>query len=186
MRAKQITAALAACAFGALAAPAFADTGLYLGASVGNASLAEDFDGIDFDDDVEAYRILGGFQLGDTLGLEAGYQNFGDFEERFDVGGIPTVTRLTADGWTFGGTLGLPLTDFVSLFGRAGIFVWDADVEVNGLRSAVDDDSNPYYGVGGKVGFSDRFSLVGDWTRYALDDVDTDVISLGFEYRFGG
>jgi len=32
---------------------------------------------------------------------------------------------------------------------------------------------------------SDSFSLIGDWSRFELDDVDTDVISIGFQYRFG-
>lgn len=186
MDGKRVSKALALIAAATLGTAAQADTGLYLGAGVGAATVDEDFSGFDIDDDVEAYRVLGGLQLGDTLGIEVGYQNFGDFEERFDLGGVTSVTRLTADGWTLGGTLGLPLTDSISIFGRAGIFVWDADVEVNGVRSAVDDDSNPYYGVGGKVGFTDRFSLVGDWSRFELDETDLDVVSLGFEYRFGG
>ncbi len=65
------------------------------------------------------------------------------------------------------------------------MFVWDADVDVNGLPAAVDDDSNPYYGLGAKFAFSPNLSLLGDWTRYELDEVNSDVISLGFEYRFG-
>ena len=92
---------------------------------------------------------------------------------------------MTADGWTLGGTLDLPLTESVSLFGRGGVFIWDADVDVNGVRAALDDDSNPYYGAGAKVSLSRNFSLVGDWTRYELDDIDSDVISLGIEFRFG-
>lgn len=180
------TTALAAATFGLLGASiAAADSGLYVGAGIGSASVAEDFAGFEIDDDTEAYRLLGGLQFGDTFGLEAGYQNFGDFVETFQLGNTTAVSRLSADGWTFGGTLGFPLTDTMSLFGRGGIFVWDADVEINGIREAVDDDSNPYYGVGAKVGFTPNFSLVGDWTRYELDDVDSDVISIGFEYRFG-
>jgi hypothetical protein len=162
-----------------------ADSGFYLGASIGSASLEEDFDGFDVDDDTEAYRVIGGLQFGETFGIEAGYQNFGDFTERFDLGGTTAITRLTADGWTLGGTVGIPVGESASLFGRGGIFVWDADVEIDGIRAAVDDDSNPYYGVGAKVDFTRNFSLVGDWTRYELDDVDSDVISLGFEFRFG-
>ena len=164
---------------------ALADSGLYLAGSIGTANLEEDFDGFTVSDDVEAFRILGGWQFGDTLGIEAGYQNFGDFEETIDLGGTLARTVLTADGWTIGGTLGMPVGEQFSLFGRAGVFVWDADVRVDGIRAAVDDDSNPYYGGGAKVDITPSFSLVGDWTRYELDDVDSDVISLGFEYRFG-
>ena len=185
MMSKTAWAGALAAAFGLSTASAHAEGGLYLGAGIGSASLAEEFDGFEFDDDVEAYRFLGGLQLGDTLGIEAGYQSFGDFEERIDLGGATAITRFSADGWTLGGTRGVPVAAGVSLFGRAGVFLWDADVEVNGLRSAVDDDSNPYYGVGGKVDVSDRLSIVGDWTRFELDDIDTDVLSLGFEYRFG-
>ena len=169
----------------AISATALADSGLYVGAGIGSASVEETFDSFDFNDDVEAYRFLGGYRFSDTFGIEAGYLNFGDFEQRTDLGATTAVTRLTADGWTLGGTLDLPVSDFVSLFGRGGVFIWDADVDVNGIRAAVDDDSNPYYGAGARVSLSDRFSLVGDWTRYELDDVDSDVFSLGFELRFG-
>ena len=171
--------------FAASSATALADTGLYVGAGIGSAGVDETFDSFDFDDDVEAYRFLGGYRFGETFGIEAGYLNFGDFEQRTDLGNTTAITRLTADGWTLGGTLDLPVSDFVSLFGRGGVFVWDADVDVNGVRAAVDDDSNPYYGAGAKVSLTSNFSLVGDWTRYELDDVDTDVFSLGFEFRFG-
>ncbi len=164
---------------------ALADPGLYVGAGIGSAGVDETFDAFDFDDDVEAYRFLAGYRFGETLGIEAGYLNFGDFEQRTDLGNTTAITRLTADGWTLGGTLDVPLTEFVTLLGRGGVFVWDADVDVNGVRAAVDDDSNPYYGAGARVSLTNNFSLIGDWTRYELDDVDSDVFSLGIEFRFG-
>lgn len=162
-----------------------ADSGLYVAGSIGSATLDEDFGGFNVNDDVEAYRLLAGWQFGDSFGIEGGYQNFGDFTETIDLGGVTARTNLTADGWTLGGTLGLPLNEQFSLFGRAGVFMWDADVEVDGIRAAVEDDSNPYYGGGAKFEISPNFTLLGDWTRYELDDVDSDVISIGFQYRFG-
>jgi hypothetical protein len=174
-----------AAALVALPAVGFADSGLYIGAGVGSASLAEDIAGIDFDDDASAWRVLGGLQLGGLFGLEAGYQDLGDFEERLELGGTTAVSRFSADGWTLGGALSLPLGEAVSLFGRGGVFVWDADVDVYGVRSALDNDSNPYYGAGGKVAATRNLSLVGDWTRFEFEDAKTDVFSIGFEYRFG-
>lgn len=170
---------------GGLPAIAGAESGLYLGAGLGSAGVAEEFAGFDFDDDVAAYRFLAGLGFGDSVGIEAGYQDFGDFEDSVDIGGFPRRARLSAAGWTLGGTLSVPLTDYVSLFGRGGVFLWEADIELDGLRAAVDDDSNPYYGAGAKVGVTRNLSLTGDWTRYELDSVDTDVFSIGFEYRFG-
>lgn len=162
-----------------------ADTGLYLGASLGSSHLNEDFSGIDLDTDATAFRFVGGFQLGDYLGLEAGYHSFGTFSETIDFGPGTSRTDVNADGWTLGGTLGLPLSDRMSLYGRAGVFFWDADVEVDGLSIDVPGDENPYFGGGAKVDVTPNLSLVGDWTRYELDTIDSDVISIGFEYRFG-
>ena len=166
--------------------PAFAsaDTGLFVGASVGSSHLDEDFSGVNLDTDASAYRIAGGFRFG-NLGLEVGYQDFGDFDETIVIGPVSSRTGISADGWTLGGSLGMPLSDQLSLFGRAGVFFWDADVTVDGFSVDVPDDENPYYGGGARFDVSRNFSLVGDWTRYELDTVNTDVISIGFEYRFG-
>jgi len=164
---------------------AYAEPGTYLGASFGSSHLEEDFSGVKLDTDASSYRIVGGFQFGDFLGIEAGYQNFGNFSETIDFGGFSTRTNVEADGWTLGGTLGLPLNEQFSLYGRAGVFFWDADVVVDGFSIDVPSDENPYYGGGAKVDVTSNLSLVGDWTRYELDAINSDVISVGFEYRFG-
>jgi hypothetical protein len=41
-----------------------------------------------------------------------------------------------------------------------------------------------YYGGGAKFAITDRLSLLGDWTRYELEDTESDVVSLGFTFRF--
>lgn len=168
-----------------LAGFAHAESGFYVAGSIGSATLDEGFDDFRIDDDAESYRLLAGWQISDSFGIEAGYLDFGTFEERIDLGGTTALTEVSADGWTLGGTIAAPLSEQFSILGRAGVFVWDADVDVNGLRAAVDDDSNPYYGGGARFEVTPNFSLLGDWTRYELDDVDTDVISIGFQYRFG-
>jgi len=162
-----------------------ADTGLFVGASVGSSHLEDDFSNLNIDTDATAYRFVGGFQITDYFGIEAGYHNFGDFSETIDLGQALSRTEITADGWTLGGTLGLPLNEQISLYGRAGVFFWDADVEVNGFSIDVPEDENSYYGGGAKIDVTQNLSLLGDWTRYELDTIDSDVISIGFQYRFG-
>ena len=164
---------------------ASADTGLFVGASVGSSHLEDDFSNVSIDTDATAYRFVGGFQFTDYFGIEAGYHNFGDFSETIDLGQVLSRTEINLDGWTLGGTLGLPLSDQVSLYGRAGVFFWDADVEVNGFSIDVPQDENSYYGGGAKIDVTQNLSLLGDWTRYELDTIDSDVISIGFQYRFG-
>ena len=163
---------------------AYADTGAYVGASFGNARLDDNFDGFGFDTDANAYRLFGGIQFSDALGIEAGYLNFGDFSETVDLGGLLSRTDITGDGWTLGATLALPLSENLSLFGKGGVFFWDADISVDGFSIDTPGDDNPYYGGGLKLEVGDNFSLTGDWTVYEFDVLETDVISLGFNFRF--
>lgn len=161
------------------ATPARADGGPYVGASIGSATLTDSFEFFDVDDDSTAYRLVAGFNFGDTFGLEAGYQKFGSFEEDLD-----NRFRLDADGVFFGGTLGLPLSDGVRLLGRGGLFFWDGDSIFNDARRANGDDGQLYLGAGAEVKLGDSLRLVGDWTRYELDYTDSDVISIGFTLNF--
>jgi len=178
---------LATLAAASMAIPgiAAADSGLFVGGSIGSATIDDGFDGVNLDADTSAYRIVGGYQFGDLFGLEIGYQDFGTLDEIVIIGPISSLTRISAEGWTAGGTLDLPISDSVSLFGRAGFFFWDADVSIDGFSIDVPSDENPYYGAGARLKVSSNLSLIGDWSRFELDDVDTDVISIGFQYRFG-
>ena len=166
-------------AVGLLPVAAVADEGFFIGGSVGSATLTDDFDGFDVDDDSTAYRLVFGYQFSDMFGLEAGYHRFGTFEEdrnfRFE---------LDADGVFVGGNLGVPMSNDFRLFARAGAFFWDGDSVINTVTRATPDDSNLYLGGGAEVAITDQLSLVGDWTRYELRDTDSDVISLGFTLRF--
>ena len=168
----------------ALPLVAHAGPDAYVGASIGNARLDDNFDGFRIDTDTNAYSFFGGIQFSDTFGIEAGYLNFGDFTHSVDLGGLLSRTDISGDGWTLGGTLALPITQNLSLFGKGGVFFWDADISVDGFSIDTPGDDNPYYGGGLKLDLGDRLSLTGDWTVYELDVVETDVISLGFNYRF--
>lgn len=178
---------LAGLASVAIAGPsvAAAESGLFVGGSIGSTTIDDAFDGVDLDADATAYRIVGGYQFSDLFGIELGYQDFGDIDETIVAGPVASQASISADGWTLGGTLSLPVSDTFSLIGRAGVFFWDADVSVDGFSIDVPGDENPYYGAGGRVEISKNLSLLGDWSRFELDDVDTDVISIGFQYRFG-
>ena len=163
---------------------ATADSGFYFGASVGSSSLKDNFDGLEIDTSSNSVRFIAGWQFNSYFSLEGGYQNFGAFEQRFDVGGTPLDVSLKADGFTLGATGFIPLGLDFSLFGRAGAFFWDGDSELNNITQAKPEDTNPYYGGGVKYALTDHIALLGDWTRYELEDTQTEVFALGFTYRF--
>ena len=183
---KTLTKAALAATILAAGAPtmAVADSNLYAGASLGSASLSEDFDGFDVDSSSIALRIVAGWQLNDYFSLEGGYQNFGEFEQTFDNGGQPVDVSLKADGFTLGVTGTLPLSEQFALFGRAGSFFWDGDAEINDVSQARPADTNLYLGVGAKYVLSDRVAVLGDWTRYTLEDTESGVFALGVVVGF--
>ena len=111
------TAALLMLLVGPISAQA---GGFYVGASIGQAELSDDFDGLVVDDNSTAYRVVGGWSFNDYFALEGGYHNFGDFEQVFDDLGTPVTVSLSADGFTLGAVGSVPLTDRFSLMGRAG------------------------------------------------------------------
>ena len=156
----------------------------YLAGSIGSASLRDDFDGFRVDTDSTSYRLVGGRQFNDFFSLEFGYHNFGEFEQRFDDGGTPLNIGLKADGFTLGLTGTLPIGENFGLFARGGYFFWDGDAEINNVSQARPEDTNPYLGVGAKFMLAERLTLVGDWTKYQLDDTFSDVVSVGLSYNF--
>lgn len=182
MKTQSILIAAALCALSPV--PTLADNGFFLAASVGSAELSEDFEGFDVDADSTAYRITVGWRFSDYLAVEGGYHNFGDFDQTFDISGVPTEVSLKADGFTLGGVASLPLGDRWSLFARAGAFFWDGDADINNVTQASPEDTNLYLGAGARLALSDRLSLTADGSHYDLDDTSSTVLSVGFDVRF--
>ena len=164
--------------------PAYAEAGLAIGGSLGTASLSEDFDGLGVDTDSTAFRLTVGWQFNEYVALEAGYHNFGHFKQTVDMAGAPVEVRLKADGFTLGANGTLPIGDRFALLGRAGAFFWDGDADINGVSQARPEDTNLFLGVGLAWHLTEKLDLVGDWTRYELEDTESDVVSIGLRYTF--
>jgi len=175
------TAALLTLVAGPISAQA---GGFYVGASIGQAELSEDFDGFVVDENSTAYRVVAGWSFNDFFSLEGGYHNFGDFEQVLDIGGELVTANLTADGFTLGAAGNVPLTERFSLMGRAGWYFWNGNAEINNVSQATPEDGNLYLGAGIKFDVTERFQLIGDWTRYELQDTVSGVFSVGLQYQF--
>ena len=168
-----------------LAGPISAQAGgFFVGGSVGNANLNEDFDGLVVDDNSTSFRVFGGWRFNDYFSLEGGYHDFGDFEQVFDDVGGPSTATLSADGFTLGATGSVPVSDRFALTGRAGMFFWNGTAEINNVSQATPEDSNLYLGAGVAFDVSDRLQLTADWTRYELESAVSGVFSIGLQYKF--
>ena len=82
MKTQSILTVLAIAIF--IPSVASADKGLFVAASVGSAELSDSFDGFDIDADSTAYRFSAGWRFNDYLAFDAGYQNFGRFDQTDD------------------------------------------------------------------------------------------------------
>jgi OOP family OmpA-OmpF porin len=160
------------------------DNGPFIGASIGSAGLDDDFDGLSIDDSGTAYRIVAGWRFNEHFALEGGYHNFGDFEQTFVVDGEELNVALSADGFTLGAVGNIPLSERFSLMGRAGMFFWDGNADINNVSQATPEDSNLFFGAGLNFQLSQKVQLTGDWTRYDLADTASNVFSVGLQYRF--
>ena len=161
---------------GALSVPMLAnagnESGLYIGASVGQSSL----DNIVIDDSGNGYKLMIGYNFGliplIDLGIEADYRDFGTFEQDDAEASITAYDVFAVGALTFG-----PFAPFAKL----GYISSDADFEFEDGKAS-DSSSDPAYGVGLKFSFS-SLSLRAEYEYFDLED-DVDMLSVGLTYTF--
>ncbi|TFG81831.1 MAG: porin family protein [Chromatiales bacterium] len=171
-----LTAALAS-------GPAFAgaDSGFYLGAGVGQASVGDinidGGEGFSFDGDDTGYKAIVGFNFGwiplIDLAVEGSYVDFG----KADDAGI----NVDADALAAFGVVGVNLGP-IGIFGKVGAVNWDAKVSVEGV-SADDDGTDPAYGIGARFQLG-SFQIRAEYELFDIDAADVDFLSASLLYTF--
>ena len=123
------------------------DTGVYIGASIGAASIKEkvdiDFDDLedldDFDESDFAFKIFAGYQFNGFFALEGGYVDFGK-----PAGSDIEVDAYGLDAFA---VVGIPIGP-IRGFAKGGAIYWDAEATVLDTFSADDDGFDFAAGVG--------------------------------------
>ena len=191
------------------------DAGWYVGASAGQASadygsgdLATDlarrgWDILDpsVDDSDTFWKAYVGYQLNRHVALEAGYAALGEVHTRYRALVPPSqVDELLQDtfevhpylgaGWTASLVLRQVFAaETLAVYARAGIFVWEADIEVDvvsggtGAVSGDESGTDGMFGFGVEWQFHPAWSLRAEWERYKLNEW-ADVPSAGICWRF--
>ncbi len=148
--------------------PASNVMGFYVGGSIGNASYNE------ADDSDIGFDLFVGLDLNEVLSVELGWANFGEAE---NAGSIE-VTALHA------AMVGhLSLQNDLSLVGKLGIFSWDADLTV-GSSTTSDSDTDVFFGLSVDYEITGKTSVRFGIDRYAIDEEDITVYSVGIKQRF--
>ena len=162
---------------------AAADGHWLFGGAIGTASIDESIDGFRFDADSTTFRLYGGYQFNDYFALEAGYLNLGSFDEQVQQDGNIVPVSADADGFTFAAQASIPLGEKFDLHGTVGSSFWDGSNEIAGVGDNV-SDSNIYFGAGLGFSLTNNVSLRADAARYELDNVNSNVYTVGFQVNF--
>jgi hypothetical protein len=156
------------------AAFAGADSGFYIGAGVGDATV-KDTDA-NFDASDSAYKLFGGYNIGFIplvdFAVEASYVDFG---KPSTSNGSIEVTGVNAFGLA-----GLSFGPF-GIFAKAGMINWDSDATF-GTASSSDSGSDPAYGVGARFAIG-SFSVRAEYEYYDVEN-DLDMVSVSGVYTF--
>lgn len=149
------------------------DTGWYVGAGGGSADV--DVSGFD---DASSAKVFGGYHLTRHLGFEGGFVDLGEFD--FDP--VPG-TSVEVDGIQIVAIARLPLGEKVSLFGKGGLYAWEADATILGVSIPIEDDDGTDSTFGFGVEFlPGKWGVRGEWERFDIDGDDVDLISVSFVY----
>lgn len=180
-----LTAVLAASA-GLLAAPAAhaqwmglkQDTGLYIGAAVGQANvrnLCGDLAplGVTSCDEKDfSWKLSAGYQFHRNFAAELGFVDFGKVSATGPAGTASIRTR----GVELLGVAKVPLTESFGAYAKAGVVRWDTSGAGN------DDGTEFTFGLGLSYDFTRNFGARLEWQRYT--DLVIDTFMLGATYKF--
>ncbi len=154
----------------------------YVGASIGSAGVDDPQGGVDDSD--TGFKLFGGYRFNENWAVEGFYADFGAPEST--PFGIPASTEITGYGAQIVGAF--PVSDQVELFGKFGFISWEEDFSVLGIVAGSDDGEDLTYGIGVTFNVSEQVSIRGEWEFYdiadSFGDIDVDLLSVGFEYKF--
>ena len=155
-----------------------ADKGLYLGASIGQATTKDVTDDFDFDADDTGFKLFAGARLLDYFGIEGGYVDFGSPSDEIDGVDIDSDSHAL-DAFAVGF---LPITTF-DLFGKVGFVNWSSDFDIPDFDFSDDDDGTDLaYGVGAQFRLGSA-AIRAEWERFDIGD-HIDMISVGLSWTF--
>lgn len=187
----------------ALALPAQAGDGWYLGGALGWAMT--DVDAADIenrlaneglpgtatvdDEDRLGWKVLGGYGWR-YLALEAGYVDLGEIATGLAGTGPVTIEQLrgipasSGSGAEAAVLLRYPFTERLTAYLRAGALRWETEYGLAGdNRSFSGTDAT--LGAGVQWALATHWLVRAGWDRYTVEEDDTDLLSVGLLYRFG-
>jgi OmpA-OmpF porin, OOP family len=159
--------------------------GPYAGMALGASSFSADgAANVDDDDQGSTFRVYGGYQITDLLGVELGYARIGDITQTFQ----DTTHTLKARSTYVAATARLPLTQTIAVGGKLGLSFGEIsgnDLPVDAPR-ATGRKRSLMAGIGAEYQPWDRFalSISYDYHGKLSDEVSASSLSAGVRFAF--
>lgn len=156
------------------------ESGLYVGGSLGQASLDFSIGNVKFDDDDTGYKLFAGYNFGVIplldLAVEGSYVDFG---KASSIEILNTNIGVTA--WDLYGLACLNLGP-VGVFGKVGEVWWDSKSSV--LKGIFDKSgSDIAYGIGARFQLG-SLGIRAEYEIFDIDFVDVGYLSVGASWTF--
>jgi len=159
----------------------------------------------DVDATDNAWKAYVGYQFNPYFALEAGYVDLGSVDGDFSTGyaDAGSSIRVSANihgsvtGVELVGILSAPIGDLFSLYAKAGVFVWEADLEGSARANArignflandfdsADESRNGAdvtWGGGARANIGRNIRLRADYAKYEV--IDTSLVTGNVEFVF--
>lgn len=178
---------IGSAAFALASSATYAAGDVYFGADLGNSTYKAG--GVS--ESATGFRLYAGMHINDNLSVEGAWLNQGDSEQSYtDPWGSGTET-VSLDGLQFSVLGKMPVQDNMDLFGRVGMYMWNASYEdiYNGSTwaTADDDGSDIFFGLGMDYKISENMAVRAEYDIIAVEaftvDVDANRLSVGISYR---
>lgn len=139
--------------------------------------------GLGFDEsDTGLFSLDIGYMITRTIGLEIGYQDFGEFE----VTGNGSA-NVEGDAFKISLLAMIPANERFSVYGEIGIDFWDDETTIEnvpgfGSANASDDGSDIFFGGGVQLMFRENVAGFIEYKSHKLRDADVDTVGAGIKY----
>lgn len=156
------------------------DSGVYIGGSMGQASLDTGDPDFNINEDASGYKIILGYNFGLVptidLAIEADYRDFGSFENNnFNI-------RSDLKSFDVYGLAGFNLGP-IGVFGKLGYIDTDVDTAIGDLNVSTSDTSTSY-GLGAKIGLG-SLAVRAEYEVFDIEGIDDmSMTSLGVTLTF--
>jgi len=163
----------------------------YVGGALGQASTdvpeANNSPGVTVDDSSTGYKVFGGYNVVKYFSVEGAYVDGASVS----MNAAPMTSSMETSGFAFRAMGVLPLREKLSLFADLGMYMWNGDATVsdgNSTASGSTDGTDPVFGVGMGWQVMPQGNVRVEIERYEASvegvDMNTDLISVGFAYKF--